>query len=216
MARPRSAGYDDQRDIILARAAELFARQGYPGTSMNEVAAACGLSKAAVYHYFADKQALLADIAQTHVNHLAAQVAEVRDLGLAPREHLAMLIERFVLAYAGAQHAHRVLTEDVKFLDPVPRQRVLNTERRVVRAFAEQVKLLRPELAPTHLAAPLTMLLFGMINWMFTWMKPGGPLDHAAMAPVVVDLFLGGLSAVRPPTAAPVKKVRLRRQTAVL
>ena len=216
MARPRSAGYDDQRELILAGAAELFARQGYPGTSMNEVAAACGLSKAAVYHYFADKQALLADIAQTHVNHLLAQVAEVRELGLPPREHLAALIVRFVLAYAGAQHAHRVLTEDVKFLDPAPRQRVLNTERRVVRAFAEQVKLLRPELAGTHLAAPLTMLLFGMINWMFTWMKSGGPLDHAAMAPVVVDLFLGGLQAVKPPAAAPVKKARLRRQTAVL
>jgi AcrR family transcriptional regulator len=215
MARPRSAGYDEQRELILAGAAELFARQGYPGTSMNEVALSCGLSKAAVYHYFADKQALLADIAQTHVKHLAAQVAEVSELGLPPRQHLATLIARFVLAYAGAQHAHRVLTEDVKFLDPGPRQRVLNAERRVVRAFAEQVKQLRPDLADSHLAAPLTMLLFGMINWMFTWMKPGGPLDHAAMAPVVVDLFLGGLQAVKPPSAG-VKAARPRPRAAVL
>ena len=47
------------------------------------------------------------------------------------------------------------------------------------------------------LAKPLTMLLFGMVNWMFTWMKPGGALDHDAMAPVVADLFLGGLGAVK-------------------
>ena len=37
------------------------------------------------------------------------------------------------------------------------------------------------------------MLLFGMINWMFTWMRPDGELDYDAMAPVVADLFLGGL-----------------------
>jgi hypothetical protein len=41
------------------------------------------------------------------------------------------------------------------------------------------------------------MLLFGMVNWMFTWMKPEGALGYAAMAPVVADLFLGGLPAVR-------------------
>ena len=48
------------------------------------------------------------------------------------------------------------------------------------------------------------MLLFGMINWLFTWMRPDGPLDHAAMAPIVTDLFLGGLAAVQvPPAIAP-------------
>ena len=41
------------------------------------------------------------------------------------------------------------------------------------------------------------MLLFGMMNWMFTWLKPRGALTHAEMAPVVADLFFGGLGAVR-------------------
>jgi hypothetical protein len=37
------------------------------------------------------------------------------------------------------------------------------------------------------------------VNWMFTWLKPDGALDHAALAPVVADLFLGGLGAVKAP-----------------
>ena len=49
---------------------------------------------------------------------------------------------------------------------------------------------------------PLAMLLFGMINWMFTWLQPGGALTHAAMAPIVADLFRGGLSAVNVPRRA--------------
>ena len=32
---------------------------------------------------------------------------------------------------------------------------------------------------------------------MFTWLRPGGELDHAAMAPIVADLFIGGLAAVQ-------------------
>jgi Tetracyclin repressor-like, C-terminal domain len=38
-----------------------------------------------------------------------------------------------------------------------------------------------------------------MMNWMFTWLQPDGALSHADMAPVVADLFLGGLGAVRLP-----------------
>ena len=54
-----------------------------------------------------------------------------------------------------------------------------------------------------ELDKPLTMLLFGMINWMFTWLKPGGSLSHDDMAPIVADLFLGGLGAVRAPPTYP-------------
>jgi TetR/AcrR family transcriptional regulator len=74
MARPRSAGYDDQRDLILARAAALFAQHGYTATSMNQVAAACELSKAALYHYVRDKHALLALVAEGHVKRLETVV----------------------------------------------------------------------------------------------------------------------------------------------
>jgi AcrR family transcriptional regulator len=199
MPRTRSTGYDDQRDAILAQAAALFARQGYTATSMNQVAAACGISKPTLYHYVQDKQDLLLRVAEGHIDRLQALVAEVEAQALPARERLRALIERFVLAYADAQHQHRVLTEDVKFLDEPARDRVLAGERRVVAAFARAVVELRPEFAGAALATPLTMLLFGMINWMFTWLKPGGPLSHAAMAPVVVDLFLGGLGAVRLP-----------------
>ena len=199
MARTRSTGYDDQREAILAQAAALFARQGYTAASMNQVAAACGISKPTLYHYVQDKHELLLCVAQGHIDRLQALVADVESQALPARERLQALIERFVLAYADAQHEHRVLTEDVKFLDEAARARVLEGERRVVAAFARAVVELRPELAGAALATPLTMLLFGMINWMFTWLKPGGALSHAAMAPVVVDLFLGGLGAVRVP-----------------
>jgi len=199
MARGRSPGYDDQRELILSRAAQLFAQRGYSATSMNEVAEACGMSKPALYHYYKDKYTLLVQSAEEHMARLEALVKEVQAQRLEPEERLRMLIERFVEEYANAQNSHRVLTEDVKFLEEEDRERVLAAQRRVVAAFARTVGELRPELKRAALDKPLTMLLFGMINWMFTWLKPEGPLSHEAMAPLVADLFFGGVPAVRLP-----------------
>jgi AcrR family transcriptional regulator len=166
---------------------------------MNQVAAACGVSKATLYHYVSDKHALLAQISASHVARLEALVAEVQQHHSEPLPRLRELILRFVRVYADAQPQHRVLTEDVKFLAARERKRVLDGERRVVAAFADAVARLHPDLARAALAKPLTMLLFGMINWMFTWLEPGGLLSHDAMAPVVADLFIGGLDSVRAP-----------------
>ena len=202
MPRGRSATYDDQRELILAQAAQLFARRGYPATSMNQVAEACNLSKATLYHYYRDKSSLLISIAETHVSRLAALVAEEEASTHTDEERLRRFIYRIVEEYAGAQDAHRVLTDDVRFLEEADRERVLDQERQVVAGFARAVSALRPGAPSDDLAKPLTMLLFGMINWMFTWMKPDGELDHAAMGPIVADLFLGGISQVRlPPTS---------------
>ena len=196
MARGRSANYEEQRDLILAQAAQLFAKRGYPSTSMNQVAEASNLSKATLYHYYRDKYSLLVSIAEGHVTRLAALVENEQALLLVGEVRLRYFIHRIVEAYAGAQDAHRVLTEDVKFLEADDRERVLNRERLVVAAFSSAVTEMRPELAGTHLAKPLTMLLFGMVNWMFTWIKPGGMLDHSAMGPIVADLFIGGIGKV--------------------
>ncbi len=199
MARGRAAGYDDQRELILRQAAALFAHRGYPATTMNEVAQASGLSKATLYHYYKDKYSLLVSIADTHVSRLQALVVQVQSENLPPKAHLETLISRIVNEYADAQNAHRVLTEDVRFLVSPERERVLDKERAVVAGFAQAVTALHPHFKPTPLATPLTMLLFGMINWLFTWMRTDGPVGYAQMAQMVSDLFLGGLTQVQPP-----------------
>ncbi|MCV2357781.1 TetR/AcrR family transcriptional regulator [Paucibacter sp. TC2R-5] len=201
MARGRAPGFENQRDEILRNAARLFANQGYPGTSMNAVAEACAVSKPTLYHYVRDKHELLMQICETHVQWLETLVTEVqtqaREQSLAPEALLRALIARFVQAYGEAQNEHRVLTEDVKFLNDEDRARLLEIERRVVAAFADAVAALRPELSAAKLHKPLTMLLFGMINWTFTWLKPDGDLSYEAVAPMVADLFFGGISAVK-------------------
>lgn len=197
MPRKRAAGFDNQRELIVEQAAALFARNGFPGTSMNEVAEACGLSKASLYHYVSDKYQLLMYICESHIERLCALVDEVGSQQLAAEQRLRLMVQRFVEEYADAQNAHRVLTEDVRFLNQDDQQRILGGERKVVEAMAQAMMAVRPELESSKMAKPLTMLLFGMINWMFMWLKPDGELTHARMAAVVSDLLFGGIGAVR-------------------
>ena len=208
MPRGRAPTYDAQREAILAGAAKLFAERGYSDVSMAEVARACGVSKPLLYHYVQDKDDLLVLICEGHVSRLVELVRETIAEESEPQARLKLMIRRFVEAYAEARHEHRVLTQDVKFLHGAGKTRVLAREREVVAAFADTIALLRPEAGAENLHKPLTMLLFGMINWMFTWLKPDGELTYEAMAPVVTELFFGGLGAVHAPA---VKRARKRQ-----
>ncbi len=198
MARGRAAGYEDQRELILEHAARLFAERGYSATSMNEVARACALSKPALYHYFRDKYELLVSISESHVRRLHALADAVAQQALPPQAHLRALIECFVAEYEQAQHAHQVLVQDVKFLLPEDRERILRIERSLVGVFADSISTLWPHVGQAHLAKPTTMLLFGMMNWLFTWFKAGGSVSNAQLAPMVADVFFGGVAAVHP------------------
>lgn len=171
---------------------------------MHELAEACGVSKATLYHYVRDKQELLAQISTAHVARLESLVRQVLALRLPPEDHLRELIQRFTVAYAGAQHEHRVLTEDVRFLDAVQRDAVVAGQRRVVQAFADALMgLERCGAAALPLPAkPTAMLLLGMLNWTFTWLRPGGALSHADLGPVVSELFIAGLRERQPAPAA--------------
>ena len=70
----RASDYDDKRQTILDGAAERFAALGYERASMRVIAEAAGISKALLYHYYADKEALLFDVLSSHLTPLCAAV----------------------------------------------------------------------------------------------------------------------------------------------
>ncbi len=193
MARSRAPTFDSQRADILEHAADLFAEHGFRGASMANIATACGVSKPLLYHYYRDKSQLLFDIADHYMDRLLAIVAEVKERALEPEPHFRALVHAFMEAYEHAQSRHRVLVQDVKFLDEEDRARIVARQRAVVDAFAEAVAALRPRLRRRDLRVPLAMILFGMLNWTFTWLRASGPLTYADMADVVLEIFLDGV-----------------------
>jgi AcrR family transcriptional regulator len=193
MPRGKAPTFEQHRADILQNAARLFAEKGFVGTSMSDLARACGVSKALLYHYYRDKAHLLFDTADSYLDTLIAIVAEVRAQDLAPTEHLGALVARFMQEYEHSQAQHMVLVQDVKFLGEPERRRVVAKERQVVDAFADTITALKPKFRKSTLRVPLAMILFGMINWTFTWLRADGPLAYQDMAKVVTEIFLRGV-----------------------
>jgi AcrR family transcriptional regulator len=201
MATP--APQSPQRDLILETAAQAFADRGFPSSSMSELARRCGVSKALLYHYYESKDAILFDLLDRYMRRLLEVCDAVDCQGLPPRERLAALVRAFLAEYRTSQARHMVLVHDVKFLSPGQREIVTGLMRDTVARYRDAVAAAFPgEIAPGQLT-PVTMMLFGMMNWTFTWLKPGGAMSYGDYADVVMRLFLEGVPRLGTHSAAP-------------
>lgn len=196
MARLRAADYDGKRQAILDRSTALFARQGYDRTSMAEVAAACGVSKALVYHYYVSKETLLFDILRDHLQALIDAVAAVAPQADA-RARLRALVGALLEAYRDSDHQHRIQLNELDKL-PATKQKLLkDMERGLVQAFADGIAAVVPQVGrDRRLLMPVTMSLFGMLNWHYMWFRDGGPMSREDYADLATTLLIEGAQAL--------------------
>ena len=205
MARPISASHDLRRDEILNVAADCFARQSYPATSMNDIAAACGTSKARLYHYYESKEAILFDLLDRYTQKLLVIIGQVQATAhrqaLDERATLHELIRAFLREYETSATRHAALLGSTQFLGEEQREVILNRQRDVVSAVTRFLRRAYPDRVGKTNQTAVTMTLFGMINWTFTWLRPGGAMSYPAFADEVIALLdrgLGGAEVVPP------------------
>ena len=193
MARPRAADHDLKRRAILDRSAQLFAHRGYARTSMSEIALACGSSKALLYHYYENKEQLLHDILKAHFVRLEESVQAADVPAAPPVERLHTLIAALLAAYEGADALHKVQINELTALPSERQQELKAYERRLVELFAGVLHDINPALAG-GLLKPVTMSVFGMINWSYLWFRPDGPMSRSAYANLVTQITVDGIS----------------------
>ena len=207
MSRPRAADHDLKRRAILDRSAELFAERGYARTSMSEIAEACGSSKALLYHYYENKEQLLYDLLEAHFVKLdeAVQAADVPDAP--PVQRLHGLVAALLAAYEGADALHKVQINELALLPPARQQELKAYERRLVDLFARVLRDINPTLARgSRLLKPVTMSLFGMINWSYLWFRPGGPMSRLDYADLVTQIMVDGIARLGADGPAPTRQ----------
>ncbi|MBU6498870.1 MAG: TetR/AcrR family transcriptional regulator [Rhodospirillales bacterium] len=198
MARTRALDYAEKRDVILRRSAQLFARHGYTGTSISMIAEACGVSKALLYHYYPDKEAVLFDILHSHLGELVARAEAVAGATAPGAPLLLAMGEALLDVYRDSHAEHQVQLANLHLL-PDERQAILRQlERRLVDIAAGAIAAALPDIAGTAALKPLTMSWFGMINWHYLWFREGRGLSRGAYARLASHLILsGGEAAAR-------------------
>ncbi|ARQ00652.1 TetR/AcrR family transcriptional regulator [Pseudorhodoplanes sinuspersici] len=206
MARPRSADHDIKRRAILAQSAGLFAKNGFDRTSMAEVAAACGVSKALLYHYYVGKETLLFDILREHLQALIDAVNAV-DRSLEPRVRLRGLVGALLEAYRDADHEHKIQINEMSKLPEDRHEALVGMERELVAVFAEAIADALPAIARSkELLKPVTMSLFGMLNWHYMWFREQGVMSREAYADLATTVLLEGAQALTVPAQTKTKR----------
>ncbi|MDJ0630587.1 MAG: TetR/AcrR family transcriptional regulator [Rhodobacter sp.] len=198
MARTIAKDHDKKRGLILSNAAKVFATEGFDRASMTQLAEACGISKANIYHYYDSKDAILYDILETYLSELRDLICGIDLAGLSPDERLYRAAHHILFAYQGSDYEHRVQIDGVGRL-PEEQQIVLRGYQRDMVVFLGNI--LR-DIAPDALGndkvklRSATMSVFGMLNWYYMWNSGAGNEAREAYAKIVADLTLNGLKGI--------------------
>lgn len=189
------------REDILSAARQLFVRDGYEATSMRGIAAKVGCSPGILYHYFEDKQAIMARLVQETFSLMRQRLNAIR-LDTAPVEDR---LRRGLRAYMdfGLEHPHHYALlfmkphnlEEMPALHQVFQQDGSETFGCLMAMTAESMAagILRPELQDAaEVAQALWTGIHGLVSLQigvkgFPWVERSRLLDRQ------VDILMHGV-----------------------
>jgi AcrR family transcriptional regulator len=190
---PESGG----RETILETSAKLFSQQGYKEVSIRDIAQACGMTNAALYYHFKNKEDLFLAMLQRNHEQTIASLQAAADGPGDLRSDLAQLAGRYLAITCERRQSFQTLWRDMKQLEAVRGQRLFGEMRQQL--LQPLVKRLATAQAADEIAHGdvklYAVLLHGMIIALMHEGKSGkrGRVAHEEID-TAVDVFLNGLS----------------------
>jgi AcrR family transcriptional regulator len=189
-------GYD--LDTLLAVAVDVFNERGFDGASMEDLAQRLGITKSAIYHHVASKDALLGLALDRALDGLMDIAARVRALEAPAVERLQLLVHDSVQLLVDELPYVRLLLRVHGNTDV--ERRAVERRRRFDRLVAELVKeaVEDGDVRADVDAGVAARLLFGLVNSLVEWYRLRRAADREAIAAAVVGIAFDGLRVHRP------------------
>ena len=199
IGRGRPPLHRNQRDRVIACAAELFAREGFENVGLGQIAEAVGISKAGLYHYFRAKRELIDEIVLITLDGLIDAVAAATENVRSPRDRFVAFLTAHATYFEANYWAFTAMLVGFGGLAPRSSREAAVSRRdryegmmRAIIADGVRTGEFRPVDVPTASRAALSML-----NWMARWYDPAGPVAASAVASDYAELLLDGLGRPR-------------------
>lgn len=181
---------------IAKVSADLFSSKGYLETSMHDIAVAAKVTKGGVYHYFGSKTEILYFICSTYVDLDLENLEQSMSAIKGRDEKTKFIIFRHIEHYATHTSAAKTLLNEAYNLPPRYFHEVKAREKKyfdiVARVLSEYLGVRRKKPALTA----LTFTLFGMMNWIYSWYNPKGPLKPEELSNIIFKTFTKGVDGV--------------------
>ena len=178
-------------------AAEVFHRKGYDKTSMSDIAAAVGLTKAGLYHHVTSKEQLLYTILDYGMDMTEAYVVRpldsVKDPVLRLRTlielHLKLILEGRKLAVTGLLHECQGLSDRDQSAINRRKKDYVDLVSGIIGDVLATSRRSKNDTNPKVAA----LALLGMLNWTYQWYKPSGAAKPDDVVREFQDLFINGV-----------------------
>ena len=181
---------------ICRIAARVFYEKGYDGASMQDIAEAVGLTKAGLYHHVGSKDRLLFEIMNYGMDILDETVVQ-KVKGIAdPREKLRQTIIGHIDLIVRARDLEiTVILHENRSLRGALRKKINARKRAYIEMLEEMIAEVQEQPAARSLISPRlgAFALLGMINWLYQWYRPEGPVHQSELAQAYADFFFRGL-----------------------
>lgn len=186
----------DRREVILERAADLFAKQGVAATTVREIAEAVGILSGSLYHHFASKDEIVDAIVAAFMDDLVTRYDKVLAGSDDPAERLRGLVEASIATSARHPHATEIYQTEARYLAAADGPTSVRQHARSVRAAWLQVLeegaaagVFRDDV-PVKVIYPL--LRDGL--WLTArWFVPNKSYGFAELAADYIKVFVEGI-----------------------
>jgi len=193
MADGTSAEVDYLANIVDV-AAELFARQGYRGTSMRDIGRAVGVHAGSLYAHIESKEELLHRIVNSIMLRSEQDMTEVLAKPGTATGQLREIVLRDLRLVSEHREQATVFFHEWRNLSAERQQAVIASRDRWEHGLRSVISrgIAEGEFRPADVRIT-GFAITSMLNWAYVWYSPGGPLTVEQLADQYVDLLVAGL-----------------------
>jgi len=188
-----------KRDSIVAAAVELFYKQGYARTTLEQVADAINVTKPFIYSHFRSKADLLAEICSRAIRLSHDSLNRNLAMQGTPTEKLEAIARDFMATVLSHQGHAMIYSREETELEPEAREAINTLRREFDRRLVE---VLEAGVASGEFTVDDVLLtalsIGGIVGWGPVWYRPSGRLTLEEVADGVAQLVLNMVRAKAP------------------
>jgi TetR/AcrR family transcriptional regulator, cholesterol catabolism regulator len=196
--------YDANIDRILRAAAAVFAEKSFGLASIRDIAARARISFPRIYYYLRNKEELLYLISKRAFEQLMRSAEDALQRSDDAEDQLRHFIRGHLEYHMGSLAEMKVLVREADSLTGRYAADIARLKRdysRLCRRLLEQYALKQGRPLDREQSRILTSLLFGAMNWFYTWYEPAR--DYEQRGRIMDECFrmIAGAIALRPPVS---------------
>jgi len=193
------------REQILAAAVQLFAEYGYHAAPLRDIARIAGIQAASIYHHYPNKQALLTEIMETHMQHLNNGLAYILRTHTDPLQRLHEAIAHHIRLHTTYKSEFFIVDTELRSLEGESRPYILSLRDKYEALLQELLQdgIERGVFRPTDVKIA-SYALIAMCTEVAAWFRPDGRLSVQQVILMYREFITQGLLLTQVPAQIPI------------